>query len=209
MENQSPSNLIDIVPTILWVSLALVIFFMLRRTIEKNVLPRLTEAKGPGFKFSFAAAANQLDEAIAKSNVAVSQGDRRGALGRAERHIDVLQGARILWVDDRPEDNRRERRLLHSLGITIDLADDTDEALYKLARAEYDLVISDMERYGDDEAGSHLLERMRGKQIYHWTIIYLRNLKPELGTPAWAFAITNRPDHLLHYVMDIMERERS
>jgi hypothetical protein len=46
MENQSPSNLIDIVPTILWVALAGVVFFMLRRTIEKNVLPRLTEARG-------------------------------------------------------------------------------------------------------------------------------------------------------------------
>jgi CheY-like chemotaxis protein len=209
MENQSLNNLIDIVPTVLWIILAGVVFIMLRRTIENNVLPRLTGAKGPGFEFSFAAAANQLDEAIARSNVTVSQGDRRGALGRAERHINILQGTRILWVDDRPEDNRRERKLLHSLGITIDLAVDTNEALARLARAEYDLVITDMERDGDDKAGSDLIMRMRGKGVYRWTIIYLRNLNPALGTPAWAFAITNRPDQLLHYVMDIMERERS
>ncbi len=29
------------------------------------------------------------------------------------------------------------------------------------------------------------------------------------GTPAYAHGMTNRPDHLLHNVMDILERERS
>jgi CheY-like chemotaxis protein len=209
MDDQSRASLISILPTVMWIILVGLVFVLLRRTLESNVLPRLTGAKGPGFEFSFAAAANQLDEAIANSHATVSQGDRRGALGRAERHLGILQGARILWVDDAPEGNRQERKLLHSLGIIIDLADETDEALTRLARAEYDLVITDMARDGDDKAGQTLIRRMREKRIYRWTIIYLREFHPDDGTPAWAFAITNRPDQLLHYVIDIMERERS
>lgn len=209
MENQDPTSLLDIVPSILWVILVAIVFIMLRRTIERNVLPRLTGVKGPGFALSFEAVANQLDEAIADRNVKVSQGDRRGALGRAERHPNLLQGTRILWVDDHPGDNRGERKLLHSLGVMIDLADHTDEALAGLARAEYDLVITDMRRGNDVQAGKTLIQRMRDSNLYRWTIVYLRDFDPDKETSAWVFGITNRPDQLLHYVMDIMERERS
>ena len=37
----------------------------------------------------------------------------------------------MLWVDDRPENNLYERRALEALGIHIDLANDSQEALRK------------------------------------------------------------------------------
>ncbi len=65
---------------------------------------------------------------------------------RAQRR---LQGARILWVDDRPDNNRFERQALEALGIDIDLSTSTDDALGKIRRRSYDLIISDMGRPPD------------------------------------------------------------
>lgn len=39
-----------------------------------------------------------------------------------------------------------------------------------------------------------------------WTIFYVFDLKPSV--PKHAFNITNRPDYLLHFVMDALEREK-
>ena len=38
--------------------------------------------------------------------------------------------------------------------------------------------------------------------------MYIRRFDPTRGTPPLVFGITNRPDHLVHYIIDIAERER-
>ena len=53
-----------------------------------------------------------------------------------------LQQSNVLWVDDYPENNLYERRALEALGIHIDLANDSQDALRKLSHKEYDLVAS-------------------------------------------------------------------
>ncbi|QCU77191.1 response regulator [Citricoccus sp. SGAir0253] len=72
-----------------------------------------------------------------------------------------LQGARILWVDDRPENNRYERQVFEALGAAVDTALSTEDALERLRQRGADLVISDMGRPGDRSAGYTLLERLR------------------------------------------------
>jgi DNA-binding winged helix-turn-helix (wHTH) protein/CheY-like chemotaxis protein len=67
----------------------------------------------------------------------------------------------ILWVDDKPDNNVREREAMSTFGVRFDLALSTEEALVHLNRERFDLVISDMNRPGDPRAGYALLSRLR------------------------------------------------
>jgi len=77
---------------------------------------------------------------------------------RAQRR---LQGARVLWVDDKPVNNRYERQALEALGVDIDLSLSTEEALKSIRQRPYDLIISDMARPEDRQAGLTLLDELR------------------------------------------------
>lgn len=56
------------------------------------------------------------------------------------------QAARVLWVDDRPSNNERERDRLRPQGLVFDNVVSTREALAQLAHQHYDLVITDLGR---------------------------------------------------------------
>jgi CheY-like chemotaxis protein len=120
----------------------------------------------------------------------------------------VLQGARILWVDDRPDNNLFERATFTSMGATISLATSTDEAVAMLQAEPADVLISDMERYGNAEAGLQLLKSIQGLPERPDMIFYVGSLDRARGTPPGAFGITDRPDELIHLVLDVLERVR-
>lgn len=160
--------------------------------------------------FRKAAAADALQEAIdaaAKAaGISVSYGDKAGALRRAQAHVTLLRKASVLWVDDNPGRVDPERRMLNALGVSVDIALTDDEALTKLSRRRYDCVISDIYRGERAESGIELTRRMSGA-TRRWLVYYIGDFDPGLGTPAYALGITNRPDHLPHYVLDAIERE--
>lgn len=91
---------------------------------------------------------------IAAPAVASATGEARPT-ARQQRPI------RVLWVDDRPDNNERERAALAALGVTFDLALSTEQALPMMRAGRYDLVISDMGRPGDPQAGYTLLRALR------------------------------------------------
>lgn len=70
---------------------------------------------------------------------------------------------RVLWVDDKPDNNVREREALAAFNVQFDLALSTEEALQRLAASRYDLIISDMNRPGDPRAGYALLQALRAR----------------------------------------------
>jgi len=72
----------------------------------------------------------------------------RGAIARASRNAPAVQGARVLWVDDHPDNNMLEREVLKTIGIDVFLADDK-EALVLLPRIQPGLIISDITREKD------------------------------------------------------------
>ena len=90
-----------------------------------------------------------------------------------------LAGARVLWVDDHPENNEYPRRALEALGIRFDLSTSTEDALERLKRQRYDAIISDMGRPGDPHAGYTLLGRIRDVGISTPFIIYAGSNLPE------------------------------
>lgn len=72
-----------------------------------------------------------------------------------------LHGATVLWVDDRPDNNRWEREALQALGVRFELSTTTEDALRLLARRSFDAVISDLSRGLDRRAGLDLLDAIR------------------------------------------------
>jgi CheY-like chemotaxis protein len=125
---------------------------------------------------------------------------------RANAVRSLVRDARILWVDDNPSNNLYERTVLASFGVSTDLALSTDEALYMAARLRYDLILSDMRRGGNPVAGMDLLGAVLRRSVRTPVIFYVGDLNRRRERPAGAFAITNRPDELLHYVLDVLER---
>ena len=133
-------------------------------------------------------------------------GRRQAIVERAERVAPKVVGRLVLWVDDHPENNRTERRLLRQLGVFVEAVAANREAMSVLSDTEpVDLIISDVKR-DDGSSGLDLLPALRAQGIRPAIIFYAGALQPELGVPARAFGITNRPDELLNLVMDALER---
>jgi class 3 adenylate cyclase/CheY-like chemotaxis protein len=67
----------------------------------------------------------------------------------------------ILWVDDFPENNAREHRLLRDAGCILDLAGSTEEAKDRMAKKRYFLIITDM---GRDQSATAGLDIVRWRE---------------------------------------------
>jgi CheY-like chemotaxis protein len=132
---------------------------------------------------------------------------RSSALRRAQLVKTVLAGARVLWVDDHPRNNAYECRTLAALGIQVEFATSTEEALAKVCPASYDVILSDMARDQPD-AGLVLLHRLRQAGCPTEVVFYVGQLDKGRGVPAGAFGITNQLEPLLHYLFDVLERQR-
>ncbi|HEX7837006.1 MAG TPA: response regulator [Kofleriaceae bacterium] len=112
--------------------------------------------------------------------------------------------ARVLWVDDRPENNIYERQSMEALGVSFAIAKSTEEALEKLRSQEFDLVISDMGRPPDKTAGYTLLDSLRRSGNTIPFIIYASSNAPEHKAEArkrGALGTTNHPSELFEYVL--------
>jgi CheY-like chemotaxis protein len=71
--------------------------------------------------------------------------------------------SRILWVDDRPENNTYEGQAFERIGLRVTLALSTDEAFERMAHSRYAAIISDMGRLEGPREGYVLLDRLRRK----------------------------------------------
>jgi CheY-like chemotaxis protein len=115
-----------------------------------------------------------------------------------------LSDARVLWVDDRPENNAYERRALEALGIRFTLSTSTEDALYRTELSRYDVIISDMGRPPDPRAGYTLLDAMRKRGDRTPFVIYAGSDAPEHKVEAkehGALGSTNRPTELFELVL--------
>jgi CheY-like chemotaxis protein len=114
---------------------------------------------------------------------------------------------RILWVDDRPNNNIYERRTLESLGLTFDLALSTDEALERLGSSRYAAIISDMGRDEGPREGYRLLDTVRTRDTITPFFIYAGSNAPQHKREAvkrGAQGSTNRPNELVDMVTEAL-----
>jgi CheY-like chemotaxis protein len=214
------AHIIGAVTTLLWVLLAAYVIWLLRQPLA-SAAGRLAGFEAFGVKFALSGGA-AMDAAIelAQKNpdfpVEVPAADRKAALDRANANRSLFEGAELLWVDDRPSNNRNEARMLRSFGALVTFAATTDEALHALrAGAEqhhpFDVILSDISRElpaSDTTAGLAMLPRLSDAGFAQPVIFYVGHPEPGAGVPAGAFGVTNRPDQLLQLVIDALSRVR-
>lgn len=149
-----------------------------------------------------------MNNAIAAKGVAITAGDRQGALKRLQLVSFLLRNVQILWVDDDRASTRNERALLESYGIRVTTVTNSAKAEEELLENTYALVITDLKREGNETEGLEFVGRTVAANTYRPTIAYVDTDQKGRARPAHLFGITNRPDQLVHCVCDIIERER-
>ncbi|NQT71304.1 MAG: hypothetical protein HQ553_00870 [Chloroflexi bacterium] len=79
----------------------------------------------------------------------------------SEQEGHAIAGKRVLWVDDLPHHHEPIMDLYRQQGVKFDLALNTDQALDCLKRLEYDLIISDIERGSELDAGIRMIREIK------------------------------------------------
>jgi CheY-like chemotaxis protein len=181
---QLASTLVTLVTGLIWPVVLVACILIFRRPLGA-FLENLSELSLKAAGVEASAKRGQVTAAAAVAAAEASRELERGAEGgsaqpelgaiaevlpgrRAQRKID---GSRVLWVDDRPQNNRYERQALEALGIRIDLSTETDSALEMAAEVPYRLIISDMSRPGDPRAGYTLLDAL-GRRGAHIPVVF-------------------------------------
>jgi CheY-like chemotaxis protein len=110
---------------------------------------------------------------------------------------------RILWVDDRPQNNVLERQAFEALGLTFTLALSTQQALDILKREQFAAIISDMGRKEGPREGYVLLDALRASGNKTPFFIYAGSNLPEHKREAGQHGgqgSTNHPQELFEMV---------
>jgi hypothetical protein len=203
--------IINILPQLLLFAVLAGVVLALRRPLIERVLPRVAGVKVVGLELTLKPedAQEVLSTAAARRKQPTPHlGVATSIVARAERNAEVLWGRQALWVDDHPDRNTAERFMLHSIGVFVDTAVANAPALAKLAApgpsgSAWDVVISDIRRDSGTESGLDLRGQTGGIPLLY----YVGTL--DGPTPDGALGITNRPEELLHLVMDALERASS
>ncbi|MBN1349335.1 response regulator [candidate division KSB1 bacterium] len=208
---------IKVLPSLLLAIVALVAVLVFRKPIG-DVISRLSGLKIKDVELNFIV--NYIDEALEvaekhekwRAQIKVTNKDKQNVLKRAKRNLDLVKGVEVLWIDDQPGNNKNEERMLRQLEIEVEYARTTEEAIEKLKSARYDLILSDIARENKSgvpvDSGIDTLNTLVEKNLSLPTIFYIGEFDPAKGSPGYAFGITNRPDELLHLILDILERRK-
>jgi CheY-like chemotaxis protein len=179
--------------------------------------------KGAGFEASLkrkqaevvaalsAAAAAKPDEDKTRESVAKEAMIAADVVAEVVTPRAIRRASRstVLWVDDNPNNNSYERRALEALGVSLVLAQSTDEALKKISRQRFDAIISDMGRPPDPRAGYTLLDKLRSSGDQTPFIIYAGSRDPEHVAESrrhGAIGCTNNPNELFEMVLSALGR---
>lgn len=131
--------------------------------------------------------------AVASLTAASAKDTKNGDEPDVERIVNMVQEVnsykntykhvptkRVLWVDDRPENNAYQRRAFEAVGIEFVISLNTNDALEQLSRQKFSAIISDMGRKEGPREGYVLLDEIR---------------KRNDETPFFIFAGSNAPEH--------------
>jgi len=187
----------------------------LKRLREKVVTDTFTTPEDLAFKVAsslgrfllYRKVKDDLEKIPARETVSTELG-RSQVARRAARSENVFRGARLLLVNDLPNQMSYVIEILRDLGIEVRVETSSEAALEALSSDTFHVVISDMERDAVQDEGIRFLTQMRKKGIIIPVIFTVGRFNPELGTPAFAFGITNRIDECLNFVFDALERAR-
>ncbi len=198
------SSLIALLPHVFWALVLVGVLLWVGRDTVRELLGRVD-------KVSIAGVELELRDDLEAAAAARGQTIGNDALSKAARRLaasaSLTKGAKLLWVDDIPAGIVNESRLFEQAGIVITRALTSVDAFAKLDMNNYDLVLSDISRGGDNKAGIHFSDALAGRQNAPPLIFYVG--AAQRPCPAHAFGITDRPDELIHLVLDVLARLKS
>ena len=220
------ADLLRAIAALSWAVLALLGFLALLRILRSQDAPLTKLGIGPG-GVTLEWAEAKFDAAVAKApdktQRTIGNVAKRSVIERLKTHADLLAAARIVWVDDHPENNAALIELLREFKASVDTPRSNPEALRLLGESQYDVVISDVGR--DDEGpGSDLkgIELARavfersGQRVLLFTTRFdparvpglsdEERLRLVIEVERSVFGRTNRYDEALHLVLDMLER---
>ncbi|HYB01696.1 MAG TPA: TIR domain-containing protein [Ktedonobacteraceae bacterium] len=171
--------------------------------------PQIVEAAKLIVAAALAQAQEQASEAPTNKPIEEKETEKRISELITPKASQQLAGAKVLWVDDRPQLNTYERQALEQLGIQFTISTSTEDALEKLqGDNKYSVIISDMGRPPDKQAGYTLLEEIRKRGITIPFIIYAGSRAPEYVAETrrrGGLGTTNRPIELFEMVVDAIK----
>ena len=204
--NQVLNQFIAVLPDLLWAAIAFWALYFSLPHLLREAMPRLRAAKGLGIETDFIV--DRVGEIADERHILFEPIMRKRLKNRLDRVGYAGRGARILWVDDEPDNNRREIEMLEGLGVTVRTESNTGAGMARLADWKPDVVLSDMARPGNDEAGIELADAVVRSGYDIPVILYTCPETAAEPRPASVFGVAARPDRFLHLVLDGLERRR-
>ncbi|CAB3805624.1 hypothetical protein LMG28138_05696 [Pararobbsia alpina] len=196
-------DFLPILPSLIWVTIVLALLFWLGDWGLKSFLSRATKIGVAGLEIELSAG---ITGAAAERHIDVPAKERDRIVRRLENAKSYFERARVLWIDDIPDGNQKELQILVSLGSIVDLARDDEVAREKLQTGVYDIVLSDMARGDNPDAGLGLIDEICAAVLTPKLIFYVGD--PNRTRPTHAFGLTTKPDELFHLIVDALERRR-
>ena len=215
--------LIEHVPGLLLILVVIVILYKNRERLG-GILDRVSGFKAMGVEIELSAK-KELGKAVSlrteikttvsgeKKNIKITEDDERRAIKRAVHAIDALKGQTALWVDDLPGNNRYEVQAFREFGLNVIQVVTNKAAVeqFKSGDLRADVVISDIKRPDGEPSGVDLLDDFVNNNIDVPIVYYITKVDEDDPLPAaqdgtTASGLTNRPDELIHLVLDVLER---
>ncbi len=139
--------------------------------------------------------------------------ERAASAPAAAREVSSFTQA--IWVDDSPQNNIRERRMLLSRGVAVDSYSSGEQGLAALAFGGYSVVISDIRRpdaarSGTADSGWTFAETVRERWPEIPIIFYCGYADPVRRTRArqlGALGVLTRPNELIAAVLAALTRQ--
>ncbi|WP_146030452.1 hypothetical protein [Pseudovibrio exalbescens] len=197
------SDVLPYTPHLLWALFFASVFFIVGPRTIRAAFSRATKLGFAGVELELSGEMQEVERA---RDITLPASLRNQLTRRMKTIGPQLRSSRILWIDDNPSNNSPEISILQKLGVLIDLAKTDEEAREKMEGAVYDIVISDMERENDGEAGLKLLPEVLSSISNPFIIFYVG---VQRDTPQGAFGLTIRPDELFNLILDATERRKS
>lgn len=186
---------------------AVVLLAVLFKRPLKRILAELGISRFSILGIDVEGIADEAEDAyIQRQSQVPGRGELRAFARLSGQLAPLVRERRVLWVDDEPAGNEVEARLLRRLGVEVENALDTEEALARLHRdpARFDLVVSDWRRGEDADAGRTLLEALRRRGGRLPVLMYVGKADERRRSEAAALgakALTDEPDELLKQVL--------
>ncbi|MGY1840287.1 MULTISPECIES: response regulator [unclassified Modestobacter] len=203
------SDVNDLVDALAWPLVVLILVLVFRRPLSDLLSRDHVEATLPG-GLSFVArdpqaATDALVGASAGKGMDVDEASAQREIEAATTDlVSFRRRPRLLWVDERPSDNRCEVQAFEALGFSVELATSTAEGVAKVAlHGPFDAIISDMGRPADARGGYTLLDSLRQAGDATPYVIYSGSDRPEHYDEAvrhGAVGSTNNPAELIRLV---------